>query len=112
MRAIIRSSAAGSGQRRGEASASSRERVAFPGSSATPPTSAVNDHTSIPSSARKARATPPAATRAAVPDTGHDLGAVLLDRLASAAAVPLLPSREVDRQGVGRKRETSRDAFD
>ena len=35
-------------------------------STATPPTSAVNDQTSIPSSRRNARATPPAATRAAV----------------------------------------------
>ena len=36
------------------------------GSTATPPTSAVNDQTSTPSSARNARATPPAATRAVV----------------------------------------------
>ncbi len=66
MRAIIASSAAGSGQRSGDASASSRDRVAFAGSTATPPTSAVKDHTSIPSWRRKARATAPAATRAAV----------------------------------------------
>ena len=33
---------------------------------ATPPTSAVNDQTSIPSARRNARATPPAATRAVV----------------------------------------------
>ena len=50
----------------GDASASSRDRVAFAGSNATPPTSAVNDQASIPSSRRNARATPPAATRAAV----------------------------------------------
>ena len=66
MRAIIAASASGSGQRRGDASASSRERLARAGSTATPPTSAVNDHTSMPSSRRNARATPPAATRAAV----------------------------------------------
>ena len=40
--------------------------VALAGSTATPPTSAVNDQTSMPSSRRNARATPPAATRAAV----------------------------------------------
>ena len=34
------------------------------GSTATPPTSAVNDQASMPSSRRNARATPPAATRA------------------------------------------------
>ena len=66
IRAIIAASASGSGQRSGETSASSRVRVAFAGSRATPPTSAVNDQTSIPSSRRKARATAPAATRAAV----------------------------------------------
>ena len=66
MRAIIAASASGSGQRSGEASASSRDRVAFAGSTATPPTSAVNDQVSMPSSRRNARATPPAATRAAV----------------------------------------------
>ena len=66
MRAIIAVSASGSGQRSGDASASSRERVALAGSRATPPTSAVNDQHSMPSAARKARATPPAATRAAV----------------------------------------------
>ena len=66
MRAIMAASASGSGQRSGESSASSRERVALAGSRATPPTSAVNDQTSMPSSRRKARATPPAATRAAV----------------------------------------------
>ena len=37
---IIAVSAAGSGQRSGEASASSRLRVQFTGSTATPPTSA------------------------------------------------------------------------
>ena len=66
IRAIIRVSASGSGQRSGEASAASRGRLAASGSTATPPTSAVNDQTSTPSSARNARATPPAATRAAV----------------------------------------------
>jgi len=66
IRAIIAVSASGSGQRNGEASASSRDRVALAGSRATPPTSAVNDQTSMPSSRRKARATAPAATRAAV----------------------------------------------
>ena len=50
----------------GTLSASSRERVLFAGSIATPPTSAVNDQTSIPSSRRNTRAIPPAATRAAV----------------------------------------------
>ena len=64
--AIIAASASGSGQRRGEASASSRDRVQRAGSTATPPTSAVNDQTSMPSSRRNARATPPAATRAVV----------------------------------------------
>ena len=54
IRAIIRASASGSGQRSGDASASSRERVALAGSTATPPTSAVNDQTSIPSSRRNA----------------------------------------------------------
>ena len=58
-RAIIAASASGSGQRSGEASASSRDRVARAGSNATPPTSAVNDQTSIPSSRRNARAIPP-----------------------------------------------------
>ena len=66
IRAIIAASAAGSGQRSGEASASSRARVQLAGSTATPPTSAVNDQTSMPSSRRNARATAPAATRAAV----------------------------------------------
>ena len=66
IRAIIAASASGSGQRSGESSASSRDRLQFAGSTATPPTSAVKDHVSIPSSRRKARATPPAATRAAV----------------------------------------------
>ncbi len=66
MRAIIAASASGSGQRSGESSASSRGRVQLAGSTATPPTSAVNDHASMPSSRRNARATPPAATRAAV----------------------------------------------
>ena len=66
MRAIIRSSAAASGQRSGLASVSSRDRVAAAGSSATPATSAVNDQTSMPSWASSARATAPAATRAAV----------------------------------------------
>ncbi len=66
IRAIIAASASGSGQRSGDASASSRGRVQLAGSTATPPTSAVNDHVSIPSSRRNARATPPAATRAAV----------------------------------------------
>ena len=66
IRAIIRASAPGSGQRSGLASVSSRVRVQASRSSATPPTSAVNDQTSIPSSARKARQTAPAATRAAV----------------------------------------------
>ena len=56
MRAIIAASASGSGQRSGEASASSRDRVHRAGSTATPPTSAVNDQTSIPSSRRNARA--------------------------------------------------------
>ena len=63
---IIAASATGSGQRSGEASASSRGRVALAGSSATPPTSAVYDQTSMPSSRRNARATPPAATLAVV----------------------------------------------
>jgi hypothetical protein len=66
IRAIIAASASGSGQRSGDASASSRLRLAFAGSTATPPTSAVNDQASMPSSRRNARATPPAATRAAV----------------------------------------------
>ena len=66
IRAIMAASASGSGQRSGEASASSRVRVQRAGSTATPPTSAVNDQTSIPSSRRNARATPPTATRAAV----------------------------------------------
>ena len=53
MRAIIAASASGSGQRSGDASASSRERVARAGSSATPPTSAVNDQTSMPELAKE-----------------------------------------------------------
>ena len=54
----------------GSAAATRRPRRAtgsrWPGRRATPPTSAVNDQASIPSSRRNARATPPAATRAAV----------------------------------------------
>ena len=59
-------------RRPGPGSAAARRRprraigVQFAGSTATPPTSAVNDQASMPSSRRKARATPPAATRAAV----------------------------------------------
>ena len=41
----------------------------------------------------------------AVADTGHDLGTVLLDRLARPAAVAALPSRQVDRDLVGRQRQ-------
>ena len=66
IRATIRASASGSGQRSGLSSASARVRVHRAGSTATPPTSAVNDQTSIPSSARRRRATAPAATRAVV----------------------------------------------
>ncbi len=66
IRATIRASASGSGQRSGLASVSARLRVQLAGSTATPPTSAVNDQTSIPSTARNARQTAPAATRAAV----------------------------------------------
>ena len=47
-----------------------------------------------------------------VPDAGHDLGAVLLDRLARAAAVAALPPGEVDRQLVGGQGEPRRDALD
>ena len=173
-------------------------RAASPvaGSTATPPTSAVNDQTSMPSSRRNARATPPAATRAAVSradarsrtfrtslkpylsaparsawpgrtrvtgvarllpsaaaaassaassslsastcmtrvqfsqsrfatssrigepsvspvaDAGDDLGPVLLDRLARAAAVAALAAGEVDGELVGRQREPGRDALE
>ena len=66
IRATIRASASGSGQRRGLASDSARVRVAPAGSRATPPTSAVKDQTSMPSAPRNARHTAPAATRAAV----------------------------------------------
>ena len=66
IRATIRSSAAGSGQRSGLSSDSSRVRVQACGSTATPPTSAVKDQMSMPSAWRSAFATPPAATRAAV----------------------------------------------
>ena len=50
--------------------------------------------------------------RAAVPDPAQDLGAVLLDRLASAAAIALLAARQVDGDGVLRQREAGRDALD
>ena len=62
----MRASAAGSGQRSGLSSDSSRVRVHACGSTATPPTSAVNDQISTPSALSSAFATPPAATRAVV----------------------------------------------
>jgi len=47
-----------------------------------------------------------------VPDTGHDLGAILLDRLARAAPRSPLPPTQVHRQIVGGQGEPRRDALD
>ena len=52
------------------------------------------------------------AERRAVADPAEDLGAVLLDRLARAAAVALLAAGEVDREGVGGQRQARRHALD
>ena len=47
-----------------------------------------------------------------MPDPAEDLGAILLDRLARAAAVAPLPPGEVDREVVGRQRQAGRHALD
>ena len=47
-----------------------------------------------------------------MPDPAQDLGAVLLDRLARAAAIALLAARQVDGDGVLRQHESGRDALD
>ena len=52
------------------------------------------------------------AERRPVPDARHDLGSVLLDRLARAAAVPALATGEIDRQLVGGQGEPRRHALD
>ena len=52
------------------------------------------------------------AERPAVADAADDLGPVLLDRLARAAAVAALAAGQVDRELVGRQRQPGRHALD